>query len=110
MSSGTVRILDLVFITKDADGNVAGVELGELGDAGAAFEDVEGEVSELLTDEDIEAAGEELEPNSSAALLMFENTWAPGSTDAIRGANGEVVAFERIPRAAIEEFLAGINE
>ena len=110
VSSGTVRILDLVFITKDADGNVAGVELGELGDAGAAFEDVEGEVSELLTDEDIQAAGEELEPNSSAALLMFENTWAARLTDAIRGANGEVVAFERIPRAAIEEFLAGINE
>jgi uncharacterized membrane protein len=110
VSSGTVRILDLVFITKDADGNVAGVELSDLGDAGAAFEDVDGEINELLTDEDIEVAGEELEPNSSAALLMFENTWAGRLAAAIREANGEVVAYERIPRDALEEFLGAITE
>ena len=109
VSSGTVRILDLVFITKDADGNVAGVELADLGEAGAAFESIDGEVSELLTDEDIEAAGEELEPNSSAALLMFENTWAGRFVDAVRGANGQVVAYERIGREALDEFLAAVN-
>ena len=110
VSSGTVRILDLVFIIKDADGNVAGVELDQLGDAGAAFDNVEGEVNELLTDEDIEAAGEELEPESSAALLMFENTWAARLTSAIRSANGEVVAFERVPHEALAEFLAGVKD
>jgi uncharacterized membrane protein len=110
VSSGTVRILDLVFITKDADGNVAAVELDQLGDAGAGFDDVDGEVNELLTEEDIEAAGEELEPNSSAALLMFENTWAARLVSAIRGANGEVVAHERIPMSAFQEFLAGVND
>ena len=109
VSSGTVRILDLVFITKDADGNVAGVELADLGDAGEAFESLDGEVSELLTDEDIEAAGEELEPNSSAALLMFENTWAGRFVDAVRGANGHVVAYERIGREALDEFLAAVK-
>ena len=110
VSSGTVRILDLVFITKDADGNVAGVELWDLGEAGAAFDDVDGEINELLTDEDIEAAGEELEPNSSAALLMFENTWAGRLATAIREANGEVLAYERIPRDAMQEFLGGITD
>ena len=110
VSSGTVRILDLVFITKDADGNVAGVELSDLGDAGAAFEDVDGEINELLTDEDIEAAGEELAPDSSAALLMFENTWAGRLATAIREANGEVVAYERIPRDALDEFLGAISD
>jgi uncharacterized membrane protein len=110
VSSGTVRILDLVFITKDADGNVAAVELDQLGDVGAGFEDVEGEVNELLTEEDIEAAGEELEPNSSAALLMFENTWAARLVSAIRAANGELVAHERIPVSAFQEFLAGVND
>jgi hypothetical protein len=109
VSSGTVRILDLVFITKDADGNVAGVELAELGEAGAAFEDIDGEVNELLTDEDIEAAGEELEPNSSAALLMFENSWAGRFVDAVRAANGEVVAYERIGREALDEFLSAVK-
>jgi uncharacterized membrane protein len=110
VSSGTVRILDLVFITKDADGNVVGVELDQLGDAGAAFEDVDGEVSGLLTDEDIASAGEELEANSSAALLLFENTWAARFTNALRGADAEVVAFERIPHDALKEFLSGVRE
>jgi uncharacterized membrane protein len=109
VSSGTVRILDLVFITKDADGNVAGVELSDLGEAAAAFDGVDGEINELLTDEDIEAAGEELDPDSSAALLMFENTWAGRLAAAIREANGEVVAYERIPRDALEEFLGAIG-
>jgi hypothetical protein len=110
VSSGTVRILDLVFITKDADGNTAGVELSDLGEVGAAFEDIDGEVSELLTDEDIVAAGEELEPNSSAALLMFENTWAGRLAAAIRAADGEVVAYERIPRDALDEFLSAVKD
>ncbi|MGH9287580.1 MAG: DUF6325 family protein [Acidimicrobiales bacterium] len=110
VSSGTVRILDLVFISKDADGNVGGVELSDLGEAGAAFDDVDGEINELLTEEDIEAAGEELEPNSSAALLMFENTWAGRLATAIREANGEVLAYERIPRDALQEFLGAIAD
>jgi uncharacterized membrane protein len=110
VSSGTVRILDLVFITKGADGNVAGVELSDLGEAGAAFDDVDGEINELLTDEDIEAAGEELEPDSSAALLMFENTWAGRLATAIREADGEVLAYERIPRDAMQEFLGAITD
>jgi uncharacterized membrane protein len=110
VSSGTVRILDLVFITKSADGNVAGVELSDLGEAGAAFDDVDGEINELLTDEDIEAAGEELEPDSSAALLMFENTWAGRLATAIREADGEVLAYERIPRDAMQEFLGAITD
>ena len=110
VSSGTVRILDLVFITKDADGNVAGVELADLGEAGEAYESIDGEVSELLTDDDIEAAGAELEPNSSAALLMFENAWAGRFVDAVLGANGRVVAYERIGREALDEFLAAVKD
>jgi uncharacterized membrane protein len=111
VSSGTVRILDLVFITKDADGNVVGIELDQLGgDVAAGFEAIDGEVSGLLTDEDIAAAGDELEPNSSAALLIFENTWASKFVSAVRAADGFVVAHERIPVAAFEEFLAGVDD
>ncbi len=110
VSSGTIRILDLVFITKDADGNVAGIELDQLGDVAAGYEDVDGEVSGLLTDEDIASAGEELANNSSAALLLFENTWASKFVAAARAANGEVIAHERIPVAAFAEFIAGVND
>ena len=110
VSSGTVRILDLVFITKDADGNVAGVELDQLGDVAAGFDDVDGEVSGLLTDEDIAAAGEELELNSSAALLMFENTWASKFVTRSVPPTASSIAHERIPVAAFEEFLAGVDD
>jgi uncharacterized membrane protein len=110
VSSGTVRILDLIFITKDAEGNVAAVELDQLGDATAAFDDVDGEVSGLLTDEDVDAAGEEMEAESSAALLLFENTWASRFTNALRAADAEVIAFERIPHDALQEFLSGVRD
>jgi hypothetical protein len=110
VSSGTVRILDLIFITKDEGGNVAAVELDQLGDAAAAFDDIDGDVSGLLTDEDVVAAGEEMEANSSAALLLFENTWAARFTKALRGADAEVIAFERIPHEALKEFLAGVGD
>lgn len=111
VSSGTVRILDLVFVTKDADGNVAGVELSELpGETRSAYDELDGEVTELLTEDDIERASEWLEPESSAALLVWENTWASRFAQAIRNANGELVAFDRIPRDAVEASLAGTYE
>ena len=65
----------LVFVTKDDDGNVAGIELDALEDS-SAFDDVDGEVNGLLSDEDLQAASELLAPGSSAALIVWENTWA----------------------------------
>ena len=62
-------------MTKDDDGNVAGIELDALEDS-SAFDDVDGEVNGLLSDEDLQAASELLAPGSSAALIVWENTWA----------------------------------
>ena len=104
--TGPVDLVLLRFPGNHFTGEVAPA----LGDAGAAFEDVDGEVSGLLTDEDIEAAGEEMEAESSAALLLFENTWAARFTNALRAADAEVIAFERIPHDALQEFLAGVHE
>jgi uncharacterized membrane protein len=98
VDSGTVRIIDLVFITKDSDGNVAGVELSELeSDVAQPYDEIEGEIGELLTEDDFEAAGEALEPNSSALMLVWENTWARRVASALRNAGGELVMHERIP-------------
>ena len=73
VDSGTIRILDLVFITKDADrGNVAAVEIKDHHDV-ALFEALDGEVGGMINDQDIEYAGDALEPNSSAALLIWED-------------------------------------
>ena len=82
VESGTVSILDLVFITKDEDGSVAGVELNELDEAVAApYHELDGEAGGLLSDEDFEQIGEALDPNSSALAIVWENS-GPASSSA----------------------------
>ncbi|MER7733899.1 DUF6325 family protein [Streptomyces erythrochromogenes] len=103
VASGTVRILDLTFIKKDEDGSVSFVELDALDPSEASvFDDIEGEVGGLFSEEDLALIAEDLVPNSSAAMLVWEDTWAAGITGAIRRAGGELVAHERIPAAVVE--------
>jgi hypothetical protein len=72
-----VRIIDVVFIKKDADGNVTMFEYDMLDDVLAfGFADVDGEAGGVLSDEDLELAAEALEPDSSAALIVWEHRWA----------------------------------
>ncbi|HEY3086451.1 MAG TPA: DUF6325 family protein [Jatrophihabitantaceae bacterium] len=101
VNSGTIRILDLVFILKDADGSVATFEFDQL-DELAAFADVDGEVGGLISKEDIEHAAALLEPNYSEALLVWEDVWATPFVDALRRADGVVLEGARIPRELIE--------
>ena len=75
IDSDTIRILDLVFISKDAEGDVTAFEYDELEEL-AAFGDLDGEVGGLIGPDDIAHAAEGLDPNSSAALLIWEDTWA----------------------------------
>jgi dihydroorotase-like cyclic amidohydrolase len=93
---GLIRVLDLVFMTKDEDGTVAILEIGDLGTS-AEFSVFEGASSGLLADDDMEQAGEVLEPGTSAALLVYENSWAAPFADAVRRSGGELVASARIP-------------
>ncbi|WP_086827659.1 DUF6325 family protein [Streptomyces sp. NRRL B-24572] len=103
VASGTVRILDLTFVKKDADGSVSYVELDALDPTEASvFDDIEGEVGGLFSQEDLDLIAEELVPESSAAVLLWEDTWAAGITGAIRRAGGELVAHERIPAEVVE--------
>jgi hypothetical protein len=98
---GLVRILDLAFIAKGDDGSVAGVEIADLGDRVAELAVFEGAASGLLSDEDISEAGSALEPGTSAALLVFENTWAAPFATAVRRSGGQLVANGRIPVQAV---------
>ncbi len=97
IESKTVRIVDLVFILKDADGNVVWDEYdaGENGD-GFGFAHLDGEAG-LLNEDDILTAAEVMDPNSSAALLVWEDLWAAPFAAAIRNAGGELIAGGRIP-------------
>ena len=110
--NGTIRIIDLVFINKDKDGEWEAVELSNMPASEAApFEDLDGEFGSLLNDDDIEFAADLLEPNSSAGFLVFENVWATRLRDAIVGAGGRLVDNARIPAdvvdAAVEAMYGG---
>ena len=98
---GLIRILDLAFIAKGEDGSVAGIELAELGGEAAELAIFEGASSGLLSDEDVSEAGSALEPGTSAALLVFENTWAGPFAAAVRRSGGQLVASGRIPVQAV---------
>lgn len=104
--AGTIRIIDLAFVIKDADGNIEAMEVSDLdSEIGSAFSAVLGSGGGLLNAEDLEAAGEELEPNSSAALLVWEDVWATKLADAIAGAGGEVWDLDRLPRDVVQAAL-----
>lgn len=102
---GLIRILDLALIAKDEDGTVAGIELADLGDGSAELSVFEGASSGLISDDDIGEAAGALEPGTSAALLVFENTWAAPFAAAVRRSGGQLVASGRIPVEAIEAAL-----
>jgi hypothetical protein len=73
------------------------------------FADVEGEAGGVLNDEDLELAAETLEPDSSAALLVWEHRWAARVAQAIRDAGGRIIAGERVPHEIVEKALAGLE-
>ncbi len=98
---GLVRILDLAFVTKDEDGTVAGLELADLGDGAAELEVFAGASSGLLHEDDLTEAAAALEPGTSAALLVYENTWAAPFATAVRRSGGQLVASGRIPVQAV---------
>ena len=101
IESGTIRVLDLIFITKDADGNVQAVEFEDHDDV-ALFNALEGEVGGLISEEDVEYAAAELEPDSSAALLIWEDVWARPFVDALRASGAVLIEGSRIPHDLIE--------
>ncbi|HEX7278230.1 MAG TPA: DUF6325 family protein [Solirubrobacterales bacterium] len=106
VNRGLIRILDLAFVTKDEDGAVAGIELADLGDGASGLEVFEGASSGLLSGDDLEEAAAALEPGTSAAILVFENTWAAPFATAVRRSGGQLVASGRIP---VNDVLAALE-
>jgi uncharacterized membrane protein len=103
VEAGTIRIIDIAFVGKDADGNAVAMELTELDpQVQEALQKAGVEVSGLFNEDDLMDAAEELEPNSSAALLVWENVWARKVAQAMRDAGGVPLAFERIPHEVVQ--------
>jgi uncharacterized membrane protein len=104
-----IRIIDLVTIVKDQDGQVTVRELRELDPAHfEMFNPLKAEVNQMITDSDINMIAEKLADNSTAGLMLIENVWAKKTKQAMLDANGRLVLFERIPHEVVEEALADI--
>jgi hypothetical protein len=102
VESGTIRIIDLTFVAKGEDGEVAGFELADLDpDVQSALEQMGAESTGLFNEEDLELAAEALEPNSAAALLVWEDLWAAKLSDKIRAADGVLVDIQRVPHEVV---------
>lgn len=103
VENGTIRIIDLVILQKETDGDVAALELTDLDPDVRGLLDREGVIAEgLFNAEDLEAAAAELEPGSSAAMIVWENLWAKRVAQATRESGGELLDFGRLPHDVVQ--------
>jgi len=97
---GLIRVIDVLILTKDADGVVEAAELSDLDDLGE-LQMLEAELAEMLAEEDVENLAAAMEPGSTAGVLIWENLWAAPFASAARRSGGQLIANGRIPIQAI---------
>jgi hypothetical protein len=103
---GIIRVLDFAALAKGEDGRVSGIEVSELADGDEQLRIFEGASSGMLGDDDLAEAAQALEPGTTAAILVYENTWAAPLATALRRSGGQLVAGGRIP---VQAFLAALE-
>ncbi len=108
VESGTVRIIDIVFVRKEADGKVGTFEFDELEEL-APFARLPGEAGGLIGQEDIDYATATLAPNAAAVIMLWEDTWARQLDEAVRRAHGTIVEGARVPPALAEAALESLT-
>jgi hypothetical protein len=102
-----VRVLDLLVLKKDASGSLDAFELSDLDDGEiGTLREYESQLAMLLSEEDVTAVAAAIEPGSSAAVLVWENSWAAPFASAVRQSGGQLVASGRIP---VQALLAAIE-
>ncbi len=101
-----VRILDLVFVGKDEQGDTISLEFDQM-DELSAFADIDGEVGGLVNTEDLDHVAANLPAGNSALVILWEDLWAKPLAEALRGSGGVLIDSARIPAdligAAMEE-------
>jgi hypothetical protein len=109
IESKTIRLLDLLFVSKDAHGTVLVIEFDEL-DELIAYGELEGEVGGVLSADDVDYVAQALAPNSSAALLVWEDLWATEFASAVLDSGGELIESGRIPTDIANAVFADLPE
>jgi Family of unknown function (DUF6325) len=108
IDGGTIRVLDLVMVTKAEDGTVEAAELRDQDESDVGeLRSLEADLALVLATDDVERVGADLEPGSAAAVLVWENTWAGPLASAIRHSGGDLISAGRIPTQAL---IAAVEE
>ena len=105
VDAGTIRVVDVLILTKNADGSVDAMELSEIEQLGP-LQAVEAQLAEFLAAEDVEHLAAAMDPGSTAGVLIWENLWAAPFASAARRSGGQLIADGRIP---IQAILASIE-
>ncbi len=100
VDAGTIRVVDVLILTKNADGSVDAMELSEIEQLGP-LQAVEAQLAEFLAAEDVEHLAAAIDPGSTAGVLIWENLWAAPFASAARRSGGQLIATGRIPIQAI---------
>ncbi|TML15483.1 MAG: DUF1269 domain-containing protein [Actinobacteria bacterium] len=100
VDAGTIRLIDVLILTKEEDGTVDAMELSDIEELGE-LEALESELAELLAAEDVAHLAAAMEPGSTAGVLVWENLWAAPFASAARRSGGQLIANGRIPIQAI---------
>lgn len=108
-ASGTVRVIDVAFLRKEADGATAVVEVADAAIADA-FDRITGSQIDLLNDADLSNLASALEPDSSAMVVVWENSWAARFASAVRESHGQVAVLERIPHENVAAAIAALDQ
>jgi uncharacterized membrane protein len=104
--AGTIRIIDLLFLVKNSSGETRVRELADLDDvAYQGWDSIVGDVAGYLVDEDAQLVADSLANDSSAVLVLIENTWATEMVATIKAAHGDVLISERVPRPVVEQLV-----
>ena len=101
VDAGTIRVIDILILTKNADGTVDAMELSDVPNLGELQTRSKRELAELLAADDVEHLAAAMDPGSTAGVLIWENTWAAPFASAARRSGGQLIANGRIPIQAI---------
>jgi hypothetical protein len=110
VDAGTIRIVDGLLMTRGADDEISVLEVDQvLADPDLeALAELFDSIDALISDEDVEALKETLEPDSSAAILVFEHTWAIPFRDAVVDSGGVLAAAVRIPADVVDDVISSL--
>jgi len=100
VDSGTIRVVDVLILTKNEDGTVDAREFSDIDELGP-LQAVEAQLAELLAEDDVEHLAAAMDPGTTAGVLIWENLWVAPFASAARRSGGQLIAGGRIPIQAI---------